>query len=44
MIGAKKLQGGGTKNLPGGAKKIFALRAQLLPPSHQNPVYAPVER
>ena len=34
MIGAKKLQGGG-------AKQNFPLRAKLLPPSDQNPVYAP---
>ena len=42
MIGAKKLQGG-AKNLPGGAKQFLALRAKLLPPSDQNPVYAPEE-
>ena len=40
MIGAKKLHGG-HKTFQGGAKFFFALRAKLLPPSDQNPVYAP---
>ena len=39
MIGAKKLQGG--KKPPRGGNIIFALRAKLLPPPDQNPVYAP---
>ena len=35
-MGRKNSRGGG------GQQEIFALRAKLLPPSDQNPVYAPV--